>query len=718
MPILTQAEYVLGDILVRYQAPTDRPDAWGLVVLPAHLRDRTRMPREWLDTPAVRGLPSAWNRIAAWEVDPLVHAHVTGDALPGGYAQGRTLRYSATTQGLTVREHGCVAGDGRTVMRTILVSSQGLRCVHEVSHASGSGAIEFRITAENRSEKALSIEFLSSFSLGGITPFAADDAAGRLKIHRFRSAWCAEGRLETCSVEALQLERSWTGHGVRSERFGQAGSLPANGWFPFVGIEDTTAGVTWAAQIASPATWHLEISRRADQVALSGGGADRLLGEWRKVLAPGESFSAPPAWVTVIEGGLEAAGSRMVTEHRRRAAARPPGEDEMPVIFNEWCTSWGQPTHEKLALLAAKLSGSGVKYLVIDDGWAERVGDKFQQNGDWRVNRKAFPGGLRVTADAIRAHGLVPGLWFEFEAVNPGSDAWSETSHQLHRDGVPLQVGPRRFWDFRDPWVHDYLADRVLARLRDDGFGYLKVDCNDSTGPGVDGPESPGENLRQHIAGVQRFLERLRSELPGLVIENCSSGGHRLEPSMLALTAMSSISDAHETPDLPIIAANLNSLVWSAQKQIWVVVRRGDTVQRLAYSLAASFLGRMCLSGDIQVLDETALRFLCEAMDFYREVAPVIRDGEFRCRRNIGESYQHPTGWQVVTVEAGHQLLVVWHRFGGAASDMEIHLPGTHRWRVKRILNPETDMPIISESNLIWRNDTEWSGNVLLLVQS
>ncbi|MBX7120591.1 MAG: alpha-galactosidase [Opitutaceae bacterium] len=715
MPILTQAEYVLGDVLVRFQAPADRPDAWGLVVLPVHLRDRTLMPREWLEAPAVRGLPSAWNRISAWEIDPLVHAHVTGDALPGGYAQGRTLRHSATTQGLTVQEHGCVSEDARTVVRTTLVSTRGFYCVHEVIHSLGSGVIEIRTTAENRSEKALSIELLSSFSVGGITPFAADDAAGRLKIHRFRSAWSAEGRPETCSVEALQLERSWTGHGMRSERFGQAGSLPVNGWFPFVGIEDSTAGVTWAAQIASPATWHLEISRRADQLALSGGGADRLLGEWHKVLAPGESFTAPPAWVTVIQGGLEAVCSRLVTEQRRRAAARPPGEDDMPVVFNEWCTSWGHPTHDRLVHLAAKLSGSGVKYLVIDDGWAERKGDRFQQNGDWRVNRRAFPSGLRTTTDAIRSHGLIPGLWFEFEAVNPGSDAWSETAHQLHRDGVPLQVGPRRFWDFRDPWVHDYLADRVLARLRDDGFGYLKIDCNDSTGPGVDGPESPGENLRQHIAGVQRFLVRLRSELPGLVIENCSSGGHRLEPSMLALTAMSSISDAHETPDIPIIAANLNSLVWSAQKQIWAVVRRGDTVRRLAYSLAASFLGRMCLSGDIQMLDETAARFVREAVDFYREVAPVIRDGEFRCRRNIGESYQHPTGWQVVTVEAGRQLLVVWHRFGGAASGMEINLPGAANWRVERTLDPESLGPISTGSRLMWSSATEWSGGVLLL---
>eukprot|EP01034_Spumella_vulgaris_P005088 gene5088-6490_t len=264
--------------------------------------------------------------------------------------------------------------------------------------------------------------------------------------------------------------------------------------------------------------------------------------------------------------------------------------------------------------LADRLAGTGVTYLVIDDGWAERPGDAFQQNGDWIVNRRAFPDGLRATGDAIRARGLVPGIWFEFEAVNPGSAAWHETTHQLQRDGLPLQVGNRRFWDFRDPWVHDFLATRVLALLRDGGFGYLKVDCNDSTGPGCDGSEAPGENLRQHLAGVQRFFARLRAELPELVIENCSSGGHRLEPSMMALTAMSSFSDAHETPDIPLIAADLNRLVCAPQKQIWAVLRRGDSRQRLGYSLAATFLGRMCLSGDLAELDAEAAQFVREGI--------------------------------------------------------------------------------------------------------
>ncbi|HVU32597.1 MAG TPA: glycoside hydrolase family 36 protein [Opitutaceae bacterium] len=717
MPILTQAEYALGDIGVRYQAPADRTGAWGLTIFPLVLADKIAVPREQADTPAVRGLPAPWNAVRAWEVDPLVHARLAGEAYPGGYAQGRTLRHSATTHALTVRDHTREARGGRTVIRTTLAAASGLVCRHELVADETTGVLEIQTVAENASDRPLTLESLSSFSLGGLTPFAADDGPGRMRVHRFRSAWSAEGRHEVRRLEELHLERSWTGHGVRSERFGQAGSLPVNGWFPGVGLEDHVAGVTWLAQLACPGTWHLEIYRRADQLALAGGGADRIAGEWRRTLQPGESVAAPPVFLTVVAGSLDEASDRLLAGQRARATARPRSEDSLPIVFNEWCTTWGHPTHDRIVALADRLAGTGVTYLVIDDGWAERSGSDFQQNGDWRVNRRAFPGGLRATADAVRARGLVPGLWFEFEAINPGSDAWGETSHQLHRDGVPLEVGNRRFWDFRDPWVHAYFARRVLARLRDDGLGYLKVDCNDSIGPGVDGDESPGENLRQHLAGVQRFLARLHAELPDLVIENCASGGHRLEPSMLALTAMSSSSDAHETPDLPLIAANLNRLVWSAQKQIWAVLRRDDSLRRLSYSLAATFLGRMCLSGDVESLGEPAWRFVCGAVAFYRQVAPVIRDGAFRCARSGGDSYQHPTGWQVVTVHdpTTGRLLAIWHRFANPGNAMTVTLPEPGQWELDRELSDAPGTAICAGNQLQWPIGEAWSGGVLLM---
>lgn len=261
-----------------------------------------------------------------------------------------------------------------------------------------------------------------------------------------------------------------------------------------------------------------------------------------------------------------------------------------------------------------------------------------------RDDNVALSGGLGATTAAIRAHGLIPGLWFEFEPCTDGTEAYRQHDHQLHRYGQVLQVGNRHFWDSRDPWTFDYLTRKVIHLLRDNDFGYLKVDYNESIGTGCDGAESPGEALRQHLVKVREFFEKIRREVPGIVVENCASGGHRLEPGMVGLTSMSSFSDAHETVEIPIIGANLHRLIPAHKSQLWAVLRPNDSPQRLRYSLAATCLGRMCISGDVVMLSDERFAILQEAQAFYRKIVPVICDGHSRLHRAIGPSMRYPTG--------------------------------------------------------------------------
>lgn len=58
---------------------------------------------------------------------------------------------------------------------------------------------------------------------------------------------------------------------------------------------------------------------------------------------------------------------------------------------------------------------------------------------------------------------MIPGLWFEMENVAKQADTFTQTAHLLKRDGFPLTVGNRRFWDMTDPWVQDYLGRRIIG---------------------------------------------------------------------------------------------------------------------------------------------------------------------------------------------------------------------------------------------------------------
>ena len=75
----------------------------------------------------------------------------------------------------------------------------------------------------------------------------------------------------------------------------------------------------------------------------------------------------------------------------------------LPVVFNEFCTTWGQPSAQRIHQMLKTLAGRDIDYFVIDAGWyadEEKGGER--NMGDWQVNPRLFPHGLGPVAQAIR----------------------------------------------------------------------------------------------------------------------------------------------------------------------------------------------------------------------------------------------------------------------------------------------------------------------------
>ncbi|HMB24904.1 MAG: alpha-galactosidase [Chloroflexota bacterium] len=706
------SRYRFGDMQIEYVTEA-RSHTVGLLLYPASMADELVVHREFLSWK-----PQKFPDMVAQRLESLVQFKLLGDSLDG-FGQGITMHNSDTLSSLRYSRQEEIQRDDETEIITYLNSARGYSCEHHLRYRQGDEALIFFTTIRNDGSEKFSLEMLSSFSLGAITPFASDDAPNRLHLHRFRSFWSAEGRHISQPVEELNLERSWSGHGIRAERFGQVGSLPVHGYHPFASIEDREAGVFWGATVAWAGSWQMELYRRDDQLSLSGGLADREFGHWFKNLAPGETFTSPQAYVTTVKGDFDELCQRLTAMQSQAVEQAPDSEQALPVLVNEFCTTWGNPTHENVCALAKRLKGSGAKYFVIDAGWYLGENGNWDLNqGEWTPSPQLFPDGIAATAKFIRAQGLVPGLWFEFEVVGSQSTLFHQAvDHFLKRDGMPVVAGQRRFWDFRDPWVRDYLREKVIHFLRDTGFGYIKVDYNETLGIGVDGAESLGEGLRQHILGVQDFFLEMRKEIPDLVIEVCASGGHRLEPSMLALASMASFSDAHESLEIPIIAANLHRLILPRQSQIWAVLHANDSHQRLIYSLASGFLGRLCLSGELDELDEKQWSLVQEVIRFYNRVAPIIKNGRSRLYQHIGSSWQHPQGAQAVlrTSTDNTEALLVIHTFAKPLPDgMIVDLPHGS-WRIAGRLPGTTVDLKITGNKLGFQLAGEFEGYVIHL---
>lgn len=611
--------------------------------------------------------------------EPLVQAKLTKDDAPAFFSGGRTMRNSPTTQAMQYMGQTAQKSADKTVVVTKLTDPRGLAYTHTLTLYADNPAAEVVTSVENTGSEAHTLEMLSSFTLGSLSPFSEGLAPETLKIHRLRSTWSAEGRLVTEAAEDLQLEPSWKCYSANSVRFGSVGSFPVRGFAPFCAVEDTAHGVTWAAATTQGSSWQMELYRNDMGLSLSGGLADREFGAWCKTLAPGACFTAPKAVLTAVRGGVDLAAQALAENTRRSVEPiLPESEKSMPVLFNEFCSTWGSPTEETILKHIESLKGHNLGYYVIDAGWYDDLSfEAASKLGKWELSKKHFPHGMRYVVEKIHDAGMKAGIWFEFEmAGRDEPDCFNKTEWLLTRGGIPITAGDRRFWDMRKPEVQEYLAHKVIDFLRENDLDYMKVDYNEDIGLGCDSAESLGEGLYEQILATQVFFARIRRELPNLVLELCASGGHRLCHSFLELACMASFSDAHECDEIPIIAANMHRMILPRQSQIWAVVKGENPLQKLYYQICSGLLGRLCYSGHPQDLTAAQWAIMDEGTAFYAKAAPII---DHSVSQRFGSriiSYRAPKGWQAVVRRGETQTLVVVHTFGAAPEAVTLPVGG------------------------------------------
>lgn len=674
-------EYILGDMVARYEINEEKQV--GLTLYPTG-----------------KSLPDTVEKAAV--LDCLVQLKLSGDAYEGCYAPGNTMRNSESVKRFKFQEQKLKKLGENITICTILNDERGYLVEHRLTWKQGTSYLEVECEFLNRSQETVVLEMMESFSLEMISPYISGDCHGSIMIHRLRSRWSQEGCMESLPIEALQLDTCWNHDSVKCERFGQVGSLPVNNFFPWLFVEDIKNKVFWGAQLYHGASWQMELFRKDENFAVSGGLADREFGHWTKRVEPGKNFHTPKAVLTVCHScDLDLASARLTEAQKAAANEVPETEQDLPIIFNEYCTTWGCPSHENILKILDKIRGKGFTYFVIDCGWYKETGVPWDISmGDYQISKDLFPEGLEKTIAAIKEAGLKPGIWFEFENVGRAAKAFQNTEHLLKLDGAPLTTSRRRFWDLKDPWVIRYLDKHVIQMLKYYGFEYLKVDYNDTIGMGCDGCESLGEGLRQNMIASQDYFRKISREIPGIVIENCASGGHRLEPSYMEISSMASFSDAHECEEIPIIAANLHRAILPRQSQIWAVIRTTDSKKRIAYSIINTFLGRMCLSGDVTELSEEQWEVIDRGINFYNHIRFAIKEGQsYRYGPKI-DCIRHAKGWQGVYRQGNNgEAFAVIHIFGGDLPDkIVLDLPKGQKYEIREIYS-DTDEEIEMKEN-------------------
>ncbi|MBU6410686.1 MAG: alpha-galactosidase, partial [Verrucomicrobia bacterium] len=177
--------------------------------------------------------------------------------------------------------------------------------------------------------------------------------------------------------------------------------------------------------------------------------------------------------------GLEAWADAVAREHDIHL---PPE----PVVYCTWYSRpYGAASDEKhfaqnVAFAVTNLGPYGFSVAQIDDHWQEGISTNGPHRDFLFSNpRGPYPHGMKATADAVKALGIRPGLWFEPFAGTYYDPFFKQHGDWFvrHTDGSPYEVK----WggtclDMTDPGARDYVSNVVYRITHEWGFEYIKID--------------------------------------------------------------------------------------------------------------------------------------------------------------------------------------------------------------------------------------------------
>ena len=264
-------------------------------------------------------------------------------------------------------------------------------------------------------------------------------------------------------------------------------------------------------------------------------------------LKGGESFDTPQAVMTYSAEGINGVSANMhsfVNEHIVRGEHKGK---ERPIVINNWESTFFNFNSRKLRSLAKRAQKLGVELFVLDDGWFGKRNSDTAGLGDWVVNTKKLPGGIKRLSEYINKRGMKFGLWFEPECVNEDSELYrAHPDWALTVDGREPSLGRHQMvLDLTRKEVRDYIVDAVDAVLSESNIEYVKWDYNRHISDMLSRTLSnQGEFYHRYILGLYEILDRIfRVKHPNILFESCSSGGNRFDLGMLCFSPQIWTSD-------------------------------------------------------------------------------------------------------------------------------------------------------------------------------
>ena len=477
-----------------------------------------------------------------------------------------------------------------------------------------------RAVLENCGVKPLAVNKLMSFSV---------DLPGSYEMTSFHGAWDAEMRLHRQPVTGGKV--------INETTMGCSSNAHQPGFLLSEPDAGENYGVVYGFNLIYSAN-HYASAQKSHQ------GLTRVMqginpANFRKTLAPGECFETPEAVLCWSDEGFGGVSQRFHDFVNRHIVPKAWQFRPRPVLYNDWEGCMFDFNQARLVDLAKRAKKLGCELFVLDDGWfGERNHDKAGL-GDYNVNKKKLPSGMKGLADKITELGMTFGLWFEPEAVNPDSDLYrAHPDWALTDQFDPLYCRNELLLDLTKPEVRDYIVESVTTVLDSAKISYVKWDMNR---PSV----AVGVKAHDYILGLYDVMRRIFGPRPEILLEGCSSGGNRFDLGMLCFAPQIWCSDNTDPIERLVIQENLSYLYPQSTFGAHVsAAPHSQTLRNTPLTTRGnvSFFGCLGYELDLKHLlpvEETEIK---AQVAFYKEYREVFQYGAFRRL-----SDKEKTVWQV-----------------------------------------------------------------------
>ncbi|KAH1280489.1 hypothetical protein KXX33_008332 [Aspergillus fumigatus] len=560
---------------------------------------------------------------------PLVEVRLAGEgterdksskSLVGSYV-GSRLRYQS---------HEIEKGaDTQTLHVRLQDGSSGALVTSHLTVYEGFPVLRATASIQNGGDKDFVVTQLTSLVLGGLS------TGSERWWHEYRlsvpnNSWFREAQWVEHDLPSLGVDDCGV-YGRPDEHWGSLthysvsnrGTFSTEGHLPMGLLKHVSGKDTWLWQVENNGSWRWEIGDWKDSIYLAAGGPVETEHDWRERLSPGQKFTTVPVALCHVQDDYEAAFAAM-TRYRRQIRRKHRDHDRLPIIFNDYMNClMGDPTEEKILALVDPVVNAGAGYFVIDAGWYADDSGWWDDVGLWEPSSKRFPSGFKALLSQIRNKGLIPGLWIEPEVIGVRSAVAKQLPNEafFQRDGHRIVEKNRYQLDYRHPAVREHMSAVIHRLVTEYGVGYFKFDYNIDVTQGTDiNCSSPGSGQLGHNRAYLQWVDELHDRYHDLVIENCSSGAQRMDYAMLAVHALQSSSDQQDPERYPAIASALPTAVTPEQGAIWAYPQPAWDGELNAMTVVNSLLGRVHLSGRLDLLRPEQIDLIKEGMDVYRAI--------------------------------------------------------------------------------------------------